>query len=105
MVAIKTNNAQVIGAEPHVAIAIFRDSADIIRDGVLSRIAALRFIQYTPGEKLKQFHLDEGLEIRAVQSIFEDDMGQIWIGGGGGLYRLAKDKFIHITMAGPWDDC
>jgi ligand-binding sensor domain-containing protein len=44
----------------------------------------------------------DGLDVRAVQTIFEDRDGRIWAGGGGGLFRLQGDRFIEVTTAGPW---
>ena len=57
------------------------------------------------GEKLRNYSELEGLMVPAVQSIFEDRMGRIWVGGGGGLFRLDGEKFVNIKKGGPWDNC
>lgn len=44
----------------------------------------------------------EGLGVMAVQAIMEDTEGRIWVGGGGGLYRLEGDRFINVRRNGPW---
>jgi len=55
------------------------------------------------GKSLTNYFEDQGLKIRAVQSIYEDRQGRFWVGGGGGLYRLEGDYFINVTTTGPWN--
>ena len=55
------------------------------------------------GNTFSNYSTEEGLMVRAVQTIFEDNEGQLWTGGGGGLYRLNGDTFINVTKEGPWD--
>lgn len=54
------------------------------------------------GTTFTNYGEDEGLKVRAVQTIFQDNEHRIWAGGGGGLYRLEGDRFIHVTQDGPW---
>jgi len=60
-----------------------------------------------PIEKLglKNYFKNEGLHIRAVQSMLEDSKGRFWVGGGDGLFRYdpAVGRFINITRNGPWE--
>ncbi|MEL6358773.1 MAG: two-component regulator propeller domain-containing protein, partial [Bacteroidota bacterium] len=55
------------------------------------------------GTSLKNFRREQGLLVGAVQAIAEDSKGRIWVGGGGGLYRLEGESFINIIKDGPWD--
>ncbi|NMM50681.1 ligand-binding sensor domain-containing protein [Marinigracilibium pacificum] len=57
------------------------------------------------GKKLKIYGESEGLPIRAVQTIFEDNDGMYWIGGGSGLYLFDGNNFIHVSKNGPWGMC
>lgn len=57
------------------------------------------------GERITNFGIDEGLPIRAVQSIFEDKQGLMWIGGGNGLYQFYENRFTQVTRKGPWGGC
>jgi ligand-binding sensor domain-containing protein len=49
------------------------------------------------------FHKEQGLGVKAVQTIFEDKEGRLWAGGGGGLYRLDGRSFVNVTRNGPWN--
>lgn len=53
--------------------------------------------------RFSNFSQDQGLGVRAVQDIFEDRDGHLWVGGGGGLYRLKGETFINVTINGPWE--
>ena len=55
------------------------------------------------GEALANYSAEQGLAVRAVQTIFEDRNNRLWVGGGGGLYRLEGDNFINVTKDGPWN--
>ena len=55
--------------------------------------------------QLSNFGKAEGLPILAVQSIFEDRQGRLWIGGGGGLYFFDEKKIIEFTRDGPREGC
>lgn len=44
-----------------------------------------------------------GLEVSAVQAVYQDKKGRMWCGGGGGLFRMDDDHFVHIKTNGPWD--
>ena len=39
------------------------------------------------GSKRQIYSQKQGLDVRAVQTIYEDNEGRFWVGGGGGLYR------------------
>jgi len=67
--------------------------------------------QVGQGESFTNFGEEQGLGVRAVQTIFEDREGRLWVGGGGGLYRydarlddgVGEGKaFINVTKNGPW---
>ncbi len=55
------------------------------------------------GTSTVNYFREQGLDVIAVQAIFEDNKGQLWVGGGGGLYRFNGKSFINITKNGPWD--
>ncbi len=55
------------------------------------------------GDSLVNYNLDDGLGVRAVQTIFEDREGRFWVGGGGGLYRFDGASFFQVTRSGPWN--
>ncbi|MCX2745477.1 hypothetical protein OO013_16475 [Mangrovivirga sp. M17] len=57
------------------------------------------------GQTLKNFGVSEGLKIRAVQTIYEDENGLLWIGGGDGLYFFDGTHFARVTRDGPWEKC
>jgi len=57
------------------------------------------------GIKLRNYNELHGLGVPAVQEVFEDRMGRIWVGGGGGLYRLDGTSFTNVKKGGPWDNC
>ncbi len=59
--------------------------------------------KYDGGETLTNFAEDQGLGVKAVQTIYEDSKGRFWTGGGGGLYRLYGDSFVNVTKDGPWE--
>jgi len=53
--------------------------------------------------RLSHFGKEEGLPIRAVQSIFEDKKGRLWVGGGNdGLHFFDGKRFIQVNRDGPW---
>ena len=54
---------------------------------------------------LTNYFKNEGLNVGAVQTIFEDRAGRLWVGGGGGLYRYdpSSERFINVTKYGPWE--
>ena len=54
------------------------------------------------GQSFSNFSEKQGLGVKAVQAIFEDREGRMWVGGGGGLYRYDGDRFVHVTKHGPW---
>ncbi len=57
------------------------------------------------GIRLRNYNELDGLGVPAVQEVFEDRMGRLWVGGGGGLYRLDGARFTNVKKGGPWDDC
>lgn len=58
------------------------------------------------GKAFTNFGEKEGLGIKAVQTIYEDSKGRLWIGGGGGLYRFdGKDTFFNVTREGLKGGC
>jgi ligand-binding sensor domain-containing protein len=53
--------------------------------------------------QLSHFGKEEGLPIRAVQSIFEDTQGRLWVGGGNdGLHFFDGKRFTQVSRKGPW---
>jgi ligand-binding sensor domain-containing protein len=54
------------------------------------------------GKEFTRFSGDQGLASPAVQCTYEDAAGRLWAGGYLGLYRLEGDRFVNVTMAGPW---
>jgi hypothetical protein len=64
--------------------------------------------RYTPAENetsggsFTNFSKEQGLGVRAVQTIFEDKEGRFWVGGGGGLYRFNGKSFVNVKKYGPW---
>lgn len=59
--------------------------------------------KYDGSNQLTNYAKNEGLGVRAVQTIFEDSKGRFWTGGGGGLYRLFGENFVNVTKEGPWE--
>jgi ligand-binding sensor domain-containing protein len=58
------------------------------------------------GKTFTNFGEKEGLGIKAVQTIYEDSKGRLWIGGGGGLYRFdGRNGFMNVTRGGLTDGC
>ncbi|MFK8057273.1 MAG: two-component regulator propeller domain-containing protein [Saprospiraceae bacterium] len=55
------------------------------------------------GKSFTNYTEAQGLGVKAVQTIFEDKQGRIWAGGGGGLYRFEKDRFVEVRKNGPWE--
>lgn len=55
------------------------------------------------GKTMKNYAKKDGLNVLAVQSIFEDNAGKLWFGGAGGVYRFKGKTFEHIKTNGPWD--
>jgi len=54
------------------------------------------------GKDFTNYGEREGLGVKAVQDVFEDRDGRIWVGGGGGLYRMEGERFVHVKKEGPW---
>jgi len=54
------------------------------------------------GESFTNYGQKQGLNVRAVQTIFEDKEGRFWVGGGGGLYQYDGQSFFNVTKNGPW---
>ena len=70
-----------------------------------------RYNTHQPEGHLTNFSEKQGLGVRAVQTIFEDKDGHIWVGGGGGLYKYDTSpndsveqtkSFVNVTKNGPW---
>ncbi len=61
------------------------------------------YIKYD-GNKFTNFTEADGVQSNAIQSIYEDASGTIWLGGYLGLSRLKDNRFIHVTESGPWKD-
>ena len=55
------------------------------------------------GKSFRNFGENEGLGVKAVQTIFQDKDEVIWVGGGGGLYRFDGIFFVNVTRNGPWE--
>lgn len=56
-------------------------------------------------KQLTHFGKKEGLPAHAVQSIFEDKKGQLWIGSGNGLYIFDGTKFRAFTRESAGQGC
>ncbi len=54
------------------------------------------------GKSLTNFFKPQGLHVKAIQAIYEDRDGRLWVGGGGGLYRFDGAIFSNVTKNGPW---
>ena len=54
-------------------------------------------------DTISNYSSEQGLGVRAVQTIFEDKEGRLWVGGGGGLYRLEGERFVNVRSHGPWE--
>ncbi len=54
------------------------------------------------GKAFINYFKDQGLQVKAVQTIYEDRQGRLWVGGGGGLYRFDGTGFIQVKEKGPW---
>ena len=54
------------------------------------------------GVSFTNFFKEQGLLVKAVQVIFEDKAGRLWVGGGGGLYQFNGESFFNVTKDGPW---
>jgi len=53
--------------------------------------------------QISHFGQGEGLPVRAVQSIYEDTKGRLWIGGGNdGLHFFDGKRFVQVNRDGPW---
>jgi ligand-binding sensor domain-containing protein len=57
------------------------------------------------GNSFENFGEEEGLKVKAVQTIYQDKFGQIWAGGGGGLFKLDGKKFIEVKRNDDWYGC
>ena len=55
------------------------------------------------GSSFTNYAQAEGLGVGAVQTIFEDTQGRLWVGGGGGLYQFDGSSFFNVTKDGPWE--
>ena len=48
------------------------------------------------------FTIDDGLNC-CVQSMYQDQSGNMWWGAGQGLYRFDGTRFYQVKQKGPWD--
>ena len=62
-----------------------------------------------PEVSFTNYGQEQGLGVRAVQTIYEDSQGRFWVGGGGGLYRyeetalpVRSEGFVNVRRGGPW---
>lgn len=55
------------------------------------------------GTAFKNYYKDDGLYSNAIQCIYEDKDGRIWCGGYLGLFRMIDDRFLQVTIDGPWE--
>ncbi len=53
-------------------------------------------------DQLANYREKEGLNLRAVHTVLEDNTGAFWFGGFGGLYRYDGEKFTNMTKNGLW---
>lgn len=86
------------GIENNECIIVYEDNAG----NIWFSSEGFGLYKYDESEILTNYAKNEGLGVRAVQTIFEDSQGRFWTGGGGGLYRLYGDTFVNVTKYGPW---
>ncbi len=55
------------------------------------------------GKSFTNFRKKDGLVSDAIQSIFEDKQGRLWLGGCLGLTRYDGKSFVNVSTMGPWD--
>ncbi|MCC6816712.1 MAG: regulator [Saprospiraceae bacterium] len=58
-------------------------------------------IQVSNRDAIKVFTPSDGLNC-CVQSMFQDQSGNMWLGTGSGLYRFDGSRFIQVKQNGPW---
>ena len=54
------------------------------------------------GTDFTEVHLPREAGDLVVFQIFNDDSGQLWFVGMGGVYRLENDHFLFINRYGQW---
>jgi ligand-binding sensor domain-containing protein len=54
------------------------------------------------GTRLHRYAAGEDRPTAAIQCVFEDRDGGLWMGGYRGLFRLDGDTFIPVGKDGPW---
>lgn len=60
--------------------------------------------RYDGGDSFTNFREEQGIaKFNCVQSILEDNKGNLWVGFSGGLFRLDGETLTHISVDGPWD--
>ncbi len=55
------------------------------------------------GTTFKNYHEAQGLTTNAVQCIYQDRKGRIWLGGWQGLFRLDGETVVAVGKDGPWE--
>ncbi len=56
------------------------------------------------GKKFTNFKEQTGVaQYNCVQSILEDNAGNLWFGFSGGLFRFEEEAFVNVTKNGPWE--
>ncbi len=61
-----------------------------------------RSIYRLSGEQLTEYRIEEGNYGPLTFQIYEDQQNRLWFVGFGGAYRYENEKFINITVDGPW---
>ncbi len=94
-----TTNDGIGGSE---VWGIFIERSGII--WVTSRGSTTRFDPSLPVASPKAFTVftvEDGLNC-CVQSMYQDQMGNMWWGTGQGLYRFDGERFYQVKQTGPW---
>jgi ligand-binding sensor domain-containing protein len=71
---------------------------------VTARGSTTRFDPSIPLPNTKAFTVftpDDGLNC-CVQSMFQDESGNMWWGAGSGLFRFDGKRFYQVKQTGPW---
>ena len=53
-------------------------------------------------KRLTSFDKKKGIVSGAIEYIFEDVEGRLWLGSWMGLFRYDEKSFVNVTKNGPW---
>ncbi|MBK9567421.1 MAG: hypothetical protein IPO37_20305 [Saprospiraceae bacterium] len=59
-------------------------------------------VYHYDGANFTQFTTDKGLTTNVVQSIYEDNKGQLWFGTWQGISIYDRQKFMNAKDKEPW---